>query len=97
MVREPMAVSIRVSPGGGVQVRRQIAAGSVARLPDGAACGNQEGICVDGLSCEVSGVCVAREPPAEDAAVVDAGPPDTGIVDSGPDYVGELDAGGPPF
>ncbi len=83
---EPMAVSMRLS-GGAVQVRRQIAAGSVARLPVEAACGNQEGICADGLSCDgPRRACVVPVPTTVDAAVADDAALDANLPDAGPPF-----------
>jgi hypothetical protein len=75
LTQEPMAVSIRLS-GGGTQVRRQLAAGAVTRLGPDAACGDQEGICADGLGCDgARHVCVLPTRPHVDAGDVDAGAP----------------------
>jgi hypothetical protein len=75
LTQEPMAVSIRMS-GGTRQVRRQIVAGSVPRLGAEAACGSQEGICADGLSCDgARHVCVLPTRPPTDAGDLDGGAP----------------------
>jgi hypothetical protein len=90
LTREPMAVSLRVS-GGAMQVRRQVAAGWVARLGTGARCGSQEGICEDGLHCdEDSHVCTSPTSPPVDAGAADGGGGDGGRGDGG-----GLDGGAP--
>ncbi|HJL15626.1 MAG TPA: hypothetical protein RMH99_08225 [Sandaracinaceae bacterium LLY-WYZ-13_1] len=76
LAHEPAVMSLRVE-GDAVRVRRGIVPGTVPRLPEGAACGNGEGICEDGLTCE-DAVCVRRggPPPSPDGGTRDAGPPD---------------------
>lgn len=71
LAHEPAIISISARAGQ-TRVRRAIVDGSVNRLSVGEACGDGQGICADGLTCE-GRVCAGRPEPV-DASVPDAGP-----------------------